>query len=133
MSDVTDTSAAAATLLAVGESVAALQADTKKIPFFVRPMAIKGFERRTGLSLDAWQALARDAAQGLASDGGGALGRWPGLDGQLNILAEHFRGAPERAGKMMRGAALERLREVSAQREASVRTALAAVRELHKG
>jgi hypothetical protein len=88
------------------------------MPFFVRPLVRRGFEKRTGHDLAAWLRLLDAAARGESS---------PGLRAALDRLAAHFDTAPERAKRGM-GARPDELREVerrSRERAAAVR-ALAA-------
>lgn len=63
-----------------------------QMPFFVRPMVRRGFAKRTGRDFDAWRALLAAAARGQLA---------PGLAAALDQLAEHYRGAPERAKRGM--------------------------------
>lgn len=63
-----------------------------QMPFFVRPMVKRGFTKRTGRDFDAWRALLAAAARGQID---------PALAPALDQLAEHYRGAPERAKRGM--------------------------------
>jgi len=75
-----------------------------QMPFFVRPMVRRGFEKRTGHDLAGWRALLARVGDRPA----------PELDRPLAALAEHYRGAPERARRGM-GARPDELREVEAR------------------
>ena len=79
-------------LLPLFERVETALADTEReyalLPFFVRGIVRRGFARRTGNDFAGWRALLADARQG----------RQPAtLADALAALAEHYRGAPERA------------------------------------
>jgi hypothetical protein len=90
-----------------------------QMPFFVRPMVRRGFEKRTGHDLAGWRALLARVGDRPA----------PELDRPLAALAEHYRGAPERARRGM-GARPDELREVEARstaRAAAVEALRAAV------
>jgi hypothetical protein len=63
-----------------------------QMPFFVRPMVRRGFVKRTGRDFAAWHALLADARRGQ---------RLRELAEALSALAEHYRGAPERAKRGM--------------------------------
>lgn len=65
-----------------------------QMPFFVRPLVKRGFVKRTGRDFDAWRSLLVAAARGQIE---------PALRGALDQLAEHYRGAPERAKRGMGG------------------------------
>ena len=80
--------------------IAKLTADVRKIldetegeyaqmPFFIRPMVKRGFAKRTGYDFAGWRTL-------LANVRADAT-----LRTALLALAEHYRGAPERARKGM--------------------------------
>jgi len=95
------------------EIVAETKADIDRMPIFVRPMAKRGFAKRTGYSFDDWERLARELITRLQSDSTG----YELTISRLGALLDNYRTAPERAGKMMRGAALQTLRERSKARE----------------
>ncbi len=63
-----------------------------QMPFFVRPIVKRGFVRRTGRDFAAWRELLAGARGGLPT---------PQLVDALAALAEHYRGAPERAKRGM--------------------------------
>ncbi len=63
-----------------------------QMPFFVRPMVKRGFTRRTGRDFAAWRAVLASAARGQIE---------PALRDALDQLADHYRGAPERARRGM--------------------------------
>lgn len=94
-------------------------ADTEReyaqMPFFVRPMVKRGFLKRTGRDLSAWRALLADAHRGQ---------RTGELADALAALAEHFRGAPERAKRGM-GASGDQLAAVEERSRARSEAALA--------
>lgn len=69
-----------------------------QMPFFVRPMVRRGFTKRTGRDFSAWRALLADAHRGQ---------RTAELAAALAALAEHYRGAPERAKRGMGASSAE--------------------------
>ena len=90
-----------------------------QLPFFVRPLVKRGFTKRTGHDLESWRALLELAARGEAV----------GLAADLERLAVHYDGAPDRARRGM-GAKPDELREVErrcALRAASVRALASAL------
>jgi len=89
-------------IAAVQRALDATEAEYAQMPFFVRPMVRRGFAKRTGRDFAAWRALLADAARGTAR---------PELPAALAALADHYRGAPERAKRGM-GATAEQLRVV---------------------
>lgn len=86
-----------------------------QMPFFVRPMVKRGFAKRTGRDFAAWRALLADARRGQ---------RTRELAEALAALAEHYRGAPERARRGM-GATAEQLAVVEQRSRARCEAALA--------
>ena len=110
----------------------ATEADLGRMPFFVRPMAKKGFARRTGLDHAGWLRLARTLCS--ECDAGKALpeigASMPALVGQLESLADNYATAPERAAKGMGKipGVLERVTRESKERETAVREILARLR-----
>ncbi|MEZ4399202.1 MAG: hypothetical protein R3B06_04240 [Kofleriaceae bacterium] len=80
-----------------------------QMPFFVRPLVKRGFEKRTGRDLASWRALVAQLD----------VSAPPGIDAALAALAEHYRGAPARARRGM-GATAVQLREVEARAAARV-------------
>jgi hypothetical protein len=104
---------------AVQTALEQTHAEYALMPFFVRPLVRRGFEKRTGYDLAAWLRLLDAAARGEAS---------PGLRAALDRLAAHYDSAPARAKRGM-GARPDEMREVerrSRARAAAVR-ALAAI------
>jgi hypothetical protein len=103
-----------------------IDGDLARMPFFVRPMARRGFTGRTGLDQEGWRQLAgaleRDVAGGASA--ADVRQRHPELRARLEALAENFRAAPERAQKGM-GSAPPGLVEASREREQAVRALLA--------
>lgn len=106
----------------VAAVVAALD-DTEReyaqMPFFVRPMVRRGFAKRTGRDLAEWRVV-------LTHLGGRPA---PELLAPLAALADHYRGAPERARRGM-GARPDELRAIearSAARAAAVEALRAAL------
>lgn len=77
------------------------EAEYARMPIFVRVLVRRGFEKRTGLGFAGWRALL-DRAR---------AAEVPGLASRLDALAEHYRGAPERARRGM-GASAAELAEV---------------------
>ena len=82
----------ASLISAVETTLAETEAEYAEMPFFVRPMVRRGFEKRTGRDLAAWRALLADARRGQ---------RVRELADGLAALAEHFAGAPARAKRGM--------------------------------
>lgn len=102
-----------ALIAAVVRAIDDTEAEYAQLPFFVRPMVKRGFVSRTGHDLDGWRRLLREAADGVVA---------PTLGAALAALAEHYRGAPERARRGM-GGAPEQLAEV--ERRSAARVAAA--------
>ncbi len=86
-------------IAAVETELAETEREFAQMPFFVRPMVKRGFSRRTGRDFAAWRTLLTDARRGE---------RTRELAEALAMLAEHYRGAPERARRGM-GATAEQL------------------------
>ncbi|HWO25464.1 MAG TPA: hypothetical protein VNO30_42285 [Kofleriaceae bacterium] len=84
---------------AIDTALAETEAEYAQMPFFVRPLVRRGFAKRTGRDFAAWRALLADARRGQ---------RTRELAAALAALAEHYRGAPERAKRGM-GATPEQL------------------------
>ena len=59
------------------------EAEYAQMPFFIRPMVKRGFAKRTGHDFAAWRSLLAKPDRALRP--------------ALLALAEHYRGAPERA------------------------------------
>lgn len=103
--------------------------DIEGMPFFVRPMAKKGFASRTGRSLEEWLRAARDLES--QEKGGKSLAELeqaaPDLRSMLETLADNYATAPERAAKTMGRvpSILEKVKKNSAEREEAVRAVLA--------
>jgi hypothetical protein len=109
---------------AVRAAVDAAEGDLARMPFFVRPMARRGFVSRTGLTHDAWRQRLGEVR---ASDTPASVrARWQGLAGDLARLVEDFRTAPERAAKGMDDpVVLGQVRERASQRVAVVQALVA--------
>jgi len=117
-------------LQAVRDALLGLQADMKRMPFFVRPMAQKGIERRTGRSIQAWLRLVAEVTSTANQGASGVVAQWPRLPADLERLADNFRTAPERASRMMGGAAMKKLERDSADRARAVTRAIIALQDL---
>lgn len=89
-----------------------------QLPFFVRPLVRRGFGKRTGRDFAGWRALLADARSGQRTEE---------LAAALGALAEHYRGAPERARRGA-GATAAQL-EVVEQRSRARADAALALRE----
>ena len=100
---------------AVEAALAETEAEYAQMPFFVRPLVRRGFGKRTGRDFAAWRAL-------LAAGRRGERTRELAL--ALAALAEHYRGAPERARRGM-GATPEQL--VIVEQRSAARAAAAVV------
>lgn len=86
-----------------------------QLPFFVRPMVRRGFAKRTGNDFAGWRALLAEARRGQ---------RTQVLAGALAALADHYRGAPQRA-RRGRGATAAQLEIVEQRSFARADAALA--------
>lgn len=106
-----------AKLTAVETALAETEHEYAQMPFFVRPMVRRGFAKRTGRDFAAWRALLADARRGQ---------RTGELATALEALAEHYRGAPERARRGM-GATVDQMVAVE-QRSRARAEATAALR-----
>jgi hypothetical protein len=99
-------------------AVVAVLDDTEReyaqMPFFVRPMVRRGLAKRTGRDLAEWRA----ALTGLGARPA------PELVAPLADLAEHYRGAPERARRGM-GARPDELRAIEERSTARAAAVLA--------
>lgn len=105
-----------ATLTAqVRKILAETEAEYAQMPFFIRPMIKRGFAKRTGLDFAGWRIRLETVKSPDAA-----------LRKSLLALAEHYRGAPERAKKGM-GATAEQLVEIEvrSRKRAETVTALA--------
>ena len=109
-----------ALVTAVQRALDDTEAEYAQLPFFVRPMVRRGFTSRTGHDLAAWRQLLAQAAAGAPP---------PGLAAALGALAEHYRGAPERARRGMGGSA-EQLAEIERRSQARAAAAEALRAEL---
>jgi hypothetical protein len=89
----------AALARAVLSAVDDAERDLARMPFFVRPMARRGFASRTGLTHHAWRKRLGEVRAG--DTPATAQARWKDVQGDLGKLAEDFRTAPERAAKGM--------------------------------
>ena len=72
---------------AVRVAIEETHAEYAQMPFFVRPLVRRGFQKRTGHDLEGWRALLAQPTPALAAD--------------LARLAAHYDGAPERAKRGM--------------------------------
>jgi hypothetical protein len=116
------------------EIVAETRADIERMPIFVRPMAKRGFAKRTGRSFDDWDTFARDLSARLQAEPEHEPEPEPiraDITAQLERLLDNYRTAPERAGKFIRDpATMATVRERSLERETVVRDLIAALAEL---
>ncbi|HEU0030253.1 MAG TPA: hypothetical protein VFQ53_06465 [Kofleriaceae bacterium] len=103
-------------ITAVQRALEETEAEYAQMPFFVRPMVKRGFVKRTGHDFAAWRAVLAKAAAGTID---------PGLAAALIALADHYRGAPERAKRGM-GATKAQLElvEIRSRERAEAVTAL---------
>lgn len=105
-----------ATLAAdVRKVLAETEAEYAQMPFFIRPMIKRGFAKRTGLDFAGWRIRLESPKSPDSA-----------LRKALLALAEHYRGAPERARKGM-GATPDQLVEIEvrSRKRAETVTALA--------
>jgi hypothetical protein len=107
---------------AVETALAETEHEYGQMPFFVRPLVKRGFVKRTGRDFAAWRALLADARRGQ---------RTRELADALAALAEHYRGAPERARRGM-GATPAQL-EIVEQRSRARADAVTALRTVLAG
>jgi hypothetical protein len=84
----------AAAIAAVRRALDETEAEYAQLPLVVRLLVRRGFVKRTGRDFAAWRALLAAPA--------------PELPTALDALAEHYRGAPERA-RRGRGATADQL------------------------
>lgn len=118
------------------DAAAQTRMDRDRMPFFVRPMAKRGFARRTGRSTEEWEELATDLigrVQAARAEITRAtfLAVEPRLEERLQSLIEHYRTAPERAAAFMRDeSAMAVVKERSRARETAVRELLELLRRL---
>jgi hypothetical protein len=137
MTDATDESALANALILarrLREIIGETQSDMGRMPIFVRPMAKRGFAKRTGRSFAEWDAFAGDLCARLQA--GAERARTVHADSirQLERLLDNYRTAPERAGRFMRDDdALRIVTERSRERERVVADTIQALRELGIG
>jgi hypothetical protein len=124
----TPRSKAAALSREVARAVRESRAELASMPFFVRPMVKRGFRKRTGRSIQDWEA--RLAAVASTLESGDATPR--DLIADLERLRENFRTAPERAKRGMgdNPAALAEVRARSGRRESLVGDLIAALSAL---
>ena len=114
----------AALAQAVRAAVDDAERDLARMPFFVRPMARRGFASRTGLGHDQWRQ--RLSAVQAGDTPASARARWQELEAALRRLAEDFRDAPERAAKGMSDpVVLGQVRERAVERARAVQALLA--------
>jgi hypothetical protein len=99
---------------AVVTELDATEREYAQLPFFVRPIVKRGFAKRTGRDFAGWRAL-------LAGARGEHLGD---LTDALAALAEHFRGAPDRAKRGM-GATSDQLALIEQRARSRAEAALA--------
>lgn len=102
-------------IAAVEVELAETEREYAQMPFFVRPLVKRGFVRRTGRDFAAWRALLADSRVGQ---------RTAELVDALAALAEHYRGAPDRAKRGM-GATAAQLAIVEERSRARTEAALA--------
>lgn len=100
---------------AVETALAETEAEYAQMPFFVRPMVKRGFAKRTGRDFAAWRTLLADGRRGQ---------RTRELADALALLADHYRGAPERAKRGM-GATAAQLAIVQQRSAARAEAAVA--------
>jgi hypothetical protein len=104
-----------ALIAAVESELENTEREYAQMPFFVRPMVKRGFTKRTGRDFAAWRALLSGARRGE---------RTRELADALALLAEHYRGAPERAKRGM-GATAAQLEIVEQRSRARAEAAVA--------
>lgn len=100
---------------AVEAALVETEAEYAMMPFFIRPLVRRGFAKRTGRDFAAWRALLSAARRGDRVDE---------LVAGLALLAEHYRGAPDRA-RHGNGATAEQLAEIERRSLARAAAAIA--------
>lgn len=136
MADTADTNLRAAVTGAqrLIEILAETQADINRMPVFVRPMAKRGYRKRTGMSFAEWERFARDLERRLSAGLPRAKTVRPDSIHFLQQLIENYRTAPQRAAKFMRDpATLQTIRERTQTRLRSVEELVTALRALGIG
>src|SRR5206468_2611419 len=97
-------------ILAVQRALEETEREYAQMPLVVRLLVRRGFTKRTGRDFAAWRAVLADAARGAIEST---------LPAALATLAEHYRGAPERARRGM-GATKAQLEIVETRSRARV-------------
>jgi hypothetical protein len=94
---------------AVRTAIEETHAEYAQMPFFVRPLVKRGFVKRTGHDMEGWRRLLAQSTPTIAPD--------------LERLAAHYDGAPERAKRGM--VKPDELREVERRSQARAQAARA--------
>src|SRR5690242_5109759 len=100
---------------AVATALDETEREYAQLPFFVRPIVRRGFARRTGRDFAGWRVLLDAVRLGA---------HFQEAADALAALAEHYRGAPERAKRGM-GATPAQLEAVARLSRARADAALA--------
>lgn len=106
----------AALISAVQRILDETEAEYGQMPWVVRVMVQRGFGKRTGHDFARWRAMLASSARGTVDSA---------LPAALSALAEHYRGAPDRARRGM-GASKAQL-EIVEQRSRDRASAVAAL------
>lgn len=110
------------------------RADIDRMPIFVRPMARRGYQKRTGMSFAEWERFADDLQRRLGGDRHRAKTIRSDTVHYLERLIENYRTAPQRAAKFMRDpAVLDVIRKRTEDRRQSIEALIAALRALGVG
>ncbi len=126
---VSDTLDGAALAKAAHAAVDDSEHDLDAMPFFIRPLARRSFEKRTGLSREEWREKIDTIHPG--DTPAAARARWTDAVEALTKLAEDFRAAPVRAKEKMPDN-VEALRVITAS-AASRTAAVLALRDWIRG
>jgi NAD(P)-dependent dehydrogenase (short-subunit alcohol dehydrogenase family) len=94
--------------------LAETDADFRRLPLFVRPLARSGFRSKAGRSLEAWRQQADQARECAAS---GRPFDWASLRADVGRLLAYVRGVPEETARFTRDPAV--LGEVARRTEAN--------------
>lgn len=108
--------------------------DIDQMPIFVRPMAKRGYQKRTGMSLGQWERFAEDLQRRLNGDRYRAKTIRPDTISFLERLIDNYKTAPQRAARFMRDPALmDVIRQRTAERQRSIEGLISALRALGVG
>lgn len=121
----------------LADVLAQTEAETARLPLFVRPMARRGLRKKTGRTIEEWRRDLSDLLGHLeraGADEGAPAGlrpEWPKRREALARLALYYREVPAEFARFTRdGEAVRQVAEISAGREAAVTGLVAAMDRL---